>query len=260
MEIPEIGTNDINIRSLNIPEIRSYSWIESIPKAIPIYPPVTQELGTPIINIPGCVEAHELDDGKNENLKSDDPKGAKVYCDAALPSFSPIEYNKEKLQFQLPAVEAPKFENESPDLSVPETKVPKVDSPECPTRAQVLKNPIGKILEGNKKIVAYELVGKECIEVTEKLNITDQIIQNIPSPGLIVTTGSIAAVAATSALLAKPLADLLLKIVKPAVKKTIGKIGSLFGRVPKRQSQKDRQDLQRLRTRALRELKRMKKR
>lgn len=254
-EIPEIG-----VRNLQIPEIQSYDWINSIPAAIPIYPPVTTQVGVPIINIPGCVEAHELDEGKNKNLTEDDPKGARVYCDAHTPSFNPIDYAPEGLTFSGPPVEPPKFENQQPDLNVPETKIPKTETPKCPTRAQELKNPIGKILEGNKKIVAYELVGKECIEVTEKLNLQQQIVENIPSAGLVVTTGSIAAVAATSALLAKPLADLLLRVVKPAVKKTVQKIGIAFGKVPKLQSLRDRQDHQRMRTRALRELRKMKKR
>ena len=39
-------------------------------------------------------------------------------------------------------------------------------------------------------------------------------------------TTSIAVVATTSALLAKPLADLLLKVVKPAVKKVMKKLTS----------------------------------
>ena len=169
-EIPEIG-----VRNLQIPEIQSYDWINSIPAAIPIYPPVTTQVGVPIINIPGCVEAHELDEGKNENLTKDDPKGAKVYCDAQTPSFTPIDYAPEGLTFSGPPVEPPKFENKQPELNVPETKIPKTETPKCPTRAQELKNPIGKILEGNKKIVAYELVGKECIEVTEKLNLQQPV-------------------------------------------------------------------------------------
>ena len=42
--------------------------------------------------------------------------------------------------------------------------------------------------------------------VTENLTIPDQIIGNIPNAGMITTTGSIAVVATTSALLAKPVA------------------------------------------------------
>ena len=53
--------------------------------------------------------------------------------------------------------------------------------PECPSRAQQLKDPVGKIVEGNKKLVRYELVGKECLPVFDNLSIPDQIVQNIPS-------------------------------------------------------------------------------
>ena len=55
--------------------------------------------------------------------------------------------------------------------------------------------------------------------VTEQLSIPDQIISNIPNAGAITTTASIAVVATSSALLAKPLADLLLKVVNVTVKK-----------------------------------------
>ena len=44
----------------------------------------------------------------------------------------------------------------------------------------------------------------------------------------------IATVATGSALLAKPLADLLLRVVKPAVKKAIGTIQSKLGKSPYR--------------------------
>ena len=46
--------------------------------------------------------------------------------------------------------------------------------------------------------------------VTENLTIPDQIVQNIPNPGVVTATASIAVVATTSAL-AKPSADLLVE-------------------------------------------------
>ena len=55
------------------------------------------------------------------------------------------------------------------------------------------------------------MVGKECLPVFEELSIPDQIVENIPSPGMVTTSASIAVVATSSALLAKPLVDLLLK-------------------------------------------------
>ena len=56
--------------------------------------------------------------------------------------------------------------------------------------------------------------------------------QYLPSAQIVVTTATIASVAASSALLAKPLADLLLKVVKPAVKKVIGKVNAILGKTP----------------------------
>ena len=131
--------------------------------------------------------------------------------------------------------------------------MPKV---ECPTEAQQLKEPIGTLVEnGTKKIVEYRLVGKECIPVKEDLKIPDQIVKAIPSAGSITTTASIAVVATTSALLAKPLADLLLKAVKPTVKKVIKKIAAIRGKSAPVQSLRDRQAEQRLRNHAIRKLK-----
>ena len=107
----------------------------------------------------------------------------------------------------MPPVRAP----EAPEVKPPE--VPKKTNTaevKCPTEAQELKEPIGTLVEGGtKKIVEYRLVGKECIPVKEDIKIPDQIIQAIPSAGSITTTGSIAVIATTSALLAKPLACLL---------------------------------------------------
>ena len=69
------------------------------------------------------------------------------------------------------------------------------------------------------------------------------------------TTGGIAVVAATSALLAKPFADILLKIIKPTVKKVVKKIAAIRGKKTPVLSIKERRDLQRERTEAIRKLK-----
>ena len=251
MPIPEI-----NVDQVGIPDIPK--WLTSSPpQAIPIYPPVTQQIGVPIIDIPGCVEAHEQDDGKNQNLRGDDPKGVKTYCDGQMPSFTPIDYNKDKLKYEYEPTVPPVKPPEKPETETPKAETPKPPTPkiECPTREQQLKNPVGKILEGNKKITGYEIVGKECLMVTEQLTIPDQIIGNIPNAGKVTTTASIAVVATTSALLAKPLADLLLKAVKPAVKKVMKKIAAIRGKTVPVESAKERRDQQRIRSHAIRKLK-----
>ena len=228
------------------------------PMALPVAPPITTQIGTPIVNIPGCVEAHK-DSSQNTNLKNEDDKGTMTLCDAGTPYYQTLDYDTNKLQITQEAPPPPPVApTKSPEPPVaPETPVvPKSEAPlpECPTRAQQLKDPIGKVLEGNRKIVAYETVGKECLPVFEKLNIPDQIVQNIPSAGMVTTTAGIAVVATTSALLAKPLADLLLKVVKPVTKKVVKKIATLRGKKPPVLSASERKAEQRDRNRAIKVL------
>ena len=257
MPIPDIRLNNIRIRDVEIPEIPK--WLSSDPPvALPIFPPVTTEIGTPIVNIPGCVEAHK-DNQENVNLKNEDDKGTMTLCDAGTPSYYPIDYDANKIKLEQeppppPAYKAPP-KPEPPETNTPAVPKTEAPMPECPSRAQQLKDPVGKIVEGNKKLVAYEMVGKECLPVFETLSIPDQIVQNIPSAGMVTTTASIAVVATSSALLAKPLADLLLKVVKPTVKKVMKKIAALRGKKTPPQSVREKRQEQRIRNHAIRKLK-----
>ena len=257
MDIPNINISDTairigDIRDLNINVMPD--WMVNPPQAVPIYPPVTTQVGIPIVNIPGCVESHR-DSSENQTLKEEDKDGVQVFCDAGTPSYNPIDYDPRKLEITTESSPPPPYKPPdtkpptSPDSQSPSSPPP--SKAECPSRAQELKNPVGKILEGNKKITGYETVGKECLPVFETLNIPDQIVQNIPSAGMITVTASIAVVATTSALLAKPLADLLLKVVKPTVKKVMKKIATLRGKTPPVLSATERKSEQRDRNRAI---------
>ena len=256
MPIPDIRLNNIRIRDVVIPDVPK--WMSSDPPvALPAVPPVTMEVGTPIVNIPGCVEAHK-DNQENVNLKNEDDKGVMTLCDAGTPYYTALDYDRNKIKLEQKPPEPPAYKA-PPAPEAPETKTPAVPKteapmPECPTREQQLKNPIGKILEGNKKITGYEMVGKECLMVTEQLSIPDQIIGNIPNAGAVTTTASIAVVATTSALLAKPLADLLLKVVKPTVKKVMKKVATLRGKKIPVQSKGERLAEQRQRNQAVKTL------
>ena len=256
MPIPDIRLNNINIRDVVIHDVPK--WMSSDPPvALPAVPPVTMEVGTPIVNIPGCVEAHK-DNQENVNLKNEDDKGVMTLCDAGTPYYTALDYDRNKIKLEQKPPEPPAYKP-PPAPEAPETKTPAVPKteapmPECPTREQQLKNPIGKILEGNKKITGYEMVGKECLMVTEQLSIPDQIIGNIPNAGAVTTTASIAVVATTSALLAKPLADLLLKVVKPTVKKVMKKVATLRGKKIPVQSRGERLAEQRQRNQAVKAL------
>lgn len=254
MPIPDIRINEFGIGDIFIPG----KLTSEPPLALPVYPPVTTQVGVPIVNIPGCVKAHK-DNKENVNLKDADDKGIMTLCDAGSPSFNPIDYDTSQLDLEQeppkPPPIKPPAEPKAPETKTPATPKAETSLPECPSRAQQLKDPVGKIVEGNRKIVAYETVGKECLPVFEKLSIPDQIVQNIPSAGMVTTTASIAIVATSSALLAKPLADLLLKAVKPAVKKVMKKISALRGKKIPPQSVQEKRQEQRIRNHAIRKLK-----
>jgi hypothetical protein len=251
--MPEI--REIQIRTLDIPRISD--WLMRYPEAIPPVVPVTQNIGTPIVNLPGCVESHP-DAGKSKTLAQDDPDGVMTYCDGTIPSFNPIDYSPEDMTIERsvppPKVEAP----ETPEL--PKTpEIPKQENTTanigCPTASQQAKEPVGTLIEGyRKKVTGYQLIGNECIQITEKVPLPTQIIAGLPSPGAVMTTGGIAVVATGSALMAKPLADLLLKAVKPTVKKVMKKIAAIRGKEEVFLSVAERRAEQRERNQAIKEL------
>ena len=246
---------EIQIRSLDIPSIPD--WLMRYPEAIPPVVPVTQNIGTPIVDIPGCVESHP-DSGKSKTLAQDDPNGVMTYCDGQVPSFNPMDFSEESIP--TPTVKRPEYKPEVPELpKVPEIPKPPASTTQvfCPTPSQQAKEPVGTMIDGyRKKVTGYKLVGNECIQITEKVPIPEQIIAGLPSSGAVMTTGGIAVVATASALAAKPLADILLKVVKPTVKKVMKKIAKIRGKEPEVLSVRDRRDLQREHSHAIRELRR----
>ena len=233
MDIREIKLKGGEIDIIKIPFTPQY--LLEPPQAIPIYPPVSSEIGVPIVDMPGCVEAHEVEE--NNMLEDDDPKGVKIYCDAGMPSYNPMDFNKDDLEFEYEAPVPPVGNTDKPEADTPEIPKKTVTSEiKCPTEAQELKEPIGTLVDaGKKKIVEYRLIGKECIPIKEDLKIPDQIIKAIPSAGQVTTTASIAIVA-TAAATATPF---LLKAVKPIVKQIIKKIKKLLGKHPDRLSPND---------------------
>jgi len=253
---------DINIRSVEVRDINVSSWMTTPPR-IPSAPPVTVQVGVPVIDIPGCVEAH-LDNkkGTNDKLVEDDSDGARVFCDGNMPSFNPINYNPEELELtqpppKPPVVKPPKTP-EPPE--VPKDAVPEVKAQEAPPCPGPNALRVGDVAQNQKERVSgYELqtVNGElvCVTLWEDIPIVSQYL---PTAQVATTTAAIAVTAASSALLAKPLADLLLKVFKPAIKKVITKVSKLRGKKVKIESLKERRDLQRERSRAIRALRRMK--
>ena len=249
---------DIDIRSVEVRDINVPNWMTAPPR-IPSAPPVTVQVGVPVIDIPGCVEAHiDNKKGTNDKLTEDDPDGARVFCDGNMPSFNPINYNPEELKYEQPPPKPPVVrppETPAPP-EVPKDAIPKVEEQEEPPCPPPNALRIGDVAQNQKERVSgYELQNGICVTLYEDIPLTAQYL---PAPQVAATTAVIAVTATSSALLAKPLADLLLKVFKPVIKKVITKVSKLRGKKVKIDSLKERRDLQRERSRAIRTLRRMK--
>jgi len=254
MEIPNITSPNINVREIDIPQVVTANEYYT---STPLAPPVVVNIGVPIVDVPGCVEAHEAKN-KSKTVGSDDDRGLVTYCDAGVPSYNPINFEPNQIVPTAPAgVDTRRKEKPEPpgQVELPPAAAPATAKIDCPTASQQAKKPVGTYIEGfRKKVTDYQLIGNECIQITEPVPIPQQIIAGLPAPGVVTTTATIAVVATTSALMAKPLADILLKVIKPTVKKVMKKIAKIRGKEPEVLSVRDRQDLQRERTQAIRAL------
>ena len=233
-----------DIRNVNIHETRD--WLVNPPQAVPVAVPVTVLAGTPIVDMPGCVTVHKenakKDPSSNKNLVNDDPKGNTTLCDAGMPSYLPVEYDYRELFWQTINTEPDEVDEgvEASEQDPIEAPAPPTPPPTPGETAEDVECPplnarrIGDLNQaGTEKIKEYKLTvdGKRCETIWEPV---PQIEQYLPSVGLVTTTATIATVATASALFAKPLADLLLKVVKPVVKKAIAKVQKMLGKTPRR--------------------------
>jgi len=251
--IPNIG-----IHNFQIPQTPKYLGIPS--HAIPNAPAVTLFIGAPIIDLPGCVEYHP-GNLKSENLKVEDPNKTITLCpDGSVPSYQPIDYVPENLVI-IKSQKVPDFgPSESTTPPAPKTDIPEIPEPDIEVPCPGPNSPrIGDIAQNKtEKVSGFELSKDKqtCIILYEDIGIAGQYL---PAPQIVSTTAVIATVATTSALLAKPLADLLLKVVKPVIKKVIGKVQKILGKEPKELSLRERRLAQRERNRAIMDLRRMRK-
>jgi len=227
--IPNIDLRPISIspiRSLDIP-----SYVMTPSQSIPTAVPVTVQLGFPIVNLPGCVESNKEQNPKNTALLQDDPNGTLTFCDGSLPSFNPIDFNAEDY-LQPSKAPVPPFKPSETDFKTPQIKPPSIPKTEIP----IIKTeePENLVLEENINIVDY-----------------------LPPVEAVVSTTVIAAAAATSALVARPLANFMLKIIRPVMKKVIKKVSNKFGKEEIVLSITERREIQREKTEAVRAIRKL---
>ena len=102
-QIPNIsiGIKEIKIVS-NLQIRRIPEYLVPPETSIPTAPPVTLQIGTPLIDLPGCVEYNPANND-SENLVDQDERGNVILCDGTMPSFNPINYEPERIIQTQPA-------------------------------------------------------------------------------------------------------------------------------------------------------------
>jgi len=263
-QIPDISIgSNLNIRSSQVARIPEFSFPLIYPT--PQDPPVSLSLGTPIIDLPGCVEFNRANK-KSQSLVDDDENGNVILCDGTVPNFNPIDFEPEQIIPTksagvpvIPNTETSKKEKEKDTNE--DTEAPLAQTGDIPTNTSNIICPprealvVGtKVEGGKKKISGYEIKNNRCVTLYEEVPIINQVVDSLPSAGAVTTTASIAVVATSSALLAKPLADLLLKVIKPTIKTLMKKLQKLRGKPPKIESLSERRIAQKDRNQAIRAL------
>ena len=205
------------IKEIGIPPVRSIFTGLPEPVITDVSPPVTVTIGTPIVNVPGCVEYNPNGPGVDN-----DPNGNRVICDANVPSFNPMDYDPDEMVMTGPPEPIPSYEGDTPEIP----KTPDIPPPAPPVTA----------------IIKEEEKKEEPVELVEEPSFVEKYL---PSAEEVSTTVTIAVAAATAAVFGKPLAEFLLKLIKPAVKKIIKKAKDKIGVKVEVLSVAERRQLQR---------------
>ncbi len=245
MSIPDIGISANTIEDINIRNIPISFFTESVPSL-----PDGVSMQLPIIQMPGCVEAH-VDSALSPALTENDPSRVAIFCDAGMPTFNSMNYIP-GLSVIHPKSQVPKVGgNAEPDKAEAPAIPPAMTTPKQPiSTANTESNRSSKPQCEDKEI----LVRGNCITIEEpESQAIKAVIQYLPPIEAATTTATIAIIATVSALLAKPISDFLLKLIKPMVKKIIGKIKKAMGRKVKPRSLRERTLAQRSRNQLIRQ-------
>ena len=183
------------IRTIGINDIRS--WNGPAPMSIPTAPPVTVNIGTPIID---------------------------------LPSFNAMDYRPEELVFD-PVAPTPKPSTpetpKPPTPATPNLPKPKAAIDEDPRCPPLRAKEVGVVIQGgSQRIASYEIQDGKCVVLYEEIKLPEQMINAVPS----LPAATAVALTATVGVAAGLATPFLLKIIKPVVKKVLTKVSKVFGK------------------------------
>ena len=220
---------EINIPNIIVQQIGSRSWMYTIPSVPNNDPPITLQLGFPIVELPGCVETHQ--DNKiganrlplDRNLVNDDSNGVTILCpNGEYPSYNAMNF--EAVQ-AVPTTAAPPPPVAPPAPEIPDTGkvVPPEKEVPCPGPNQLR---VGDVTQsGDERVVGHRLLedGKTCETLYESTTPLEKFLPPLNQA----STVTALAVVATAGAAATPL---LIRIIRPVIKKLWTTIQKKFGK------------------------------
>lgn len=201
------------IRTIGINEVSGW-WADiPAPLSMPTAPPVTVNIGVPIIDLP--------------SFNALDYRPEELIADPVAPIPSP------------PAPQTPELPAAA-SLSLPKEKTEIDKDPRCPP---LRAREVGTVIQGGKEVISgYEIQDGKCVVLYESIPLPEQVIAAVPSLPQVTTVG-VTAIVGVSAGLATPL---LLRTVKPIIKKTLNRLQKALGYVDTPLSVSERRAAQRL--------------
>ena len=220
------------IPNITIQQIGGRTWLYQIPVIPNNHPPVTLQLGFPIVELPGCVESHQDNKINSSNLPldrdlvNDDPNGVTILCpNGEYPSYDAMNFEPEQV---VPTAPAP-----PPPVAPPAPEIPptgdlgvETETP-CPGPSQLR---VGDVTQsGDERVIGHRLLedGKTCETLYEPTTTLEKYIPPVNQ----ISTVTALAVVATAGAAATPL---LIRIIRPVVKKIWTTIQKKLGKEVKR--------------------------
>ena len=195
----------IEIKEVYVPKIRLWE----------VQPPILDIIYKPVVDIPGCVDAHR---NNLTGLINEDELGTYQACGTFdIPSFEPLEYNPANFTYTAPAQQQEQPQNDvqpqQPEIAA-KKKEEEIEIPPCPSKKE---QKIGDFRNDKKleRVIGYERGqnGIECITLYEDVPF---ISQYIPSFKQFTGVFSLALVGCS--------APIILNLVKPLVRKAFQRL------------------------------------
>jgi len=229
--------NEIGVPNVTIPQVKQSDWIYGIPFIPNNDPPVTLQIGFPIVDMPGCVKMHKDNQDHvtrlpfDKDLVNQDEKGSTTLCPhGEYPSYDAMDYQPEQLlvtqETPPPAVEPPPTPPEFTPDAIPETETEVA----CPGPGQLR---VGDVTQsGDERVVGHQLSadGKVCETLYEPTTPLEKYVPPINQ----VTSVTALAVVATAGAAATPL---LIRIIRPVIKKLWTTLQKKLGKGGKKEEQ-----------------------